>query len=269
MKMRVVAYTGGLNFRREPVLDPGNIRGQLFFLNVVETLGPAENGFFPCEAILGGEVVKGFASARFLRPMLSPQREALMDCVREQHERFKRGLGKEHVQPFAGFVGEMWRAIGLNLDGTDRDQPWSAACISFMVRRAGSAYERFRFAPAHSRFTHQAIRARRNEDMQAPFWGVELFEAKPQPGDIVVRDNPDFAPAVDFDFAAHSDSYRSHSDIIVHIDSAAQKAIAIGGNVGHSVGIAEYDLAPGDFLAPTKHTFALLVNRADEVAADH
>jgi len=80
-----------------------------------------------------------------------------------------------------------------------------------------------------------------------------------------VRDNPDFAPSVDFSFAAQSDSYRSHSDIIVHVDSDGQKAIAIGGNVNQSVAISEYDLAPGDFLAPTRHTFALLANRADQV----
>jgi hypothetical protein len=51
----------------------------------------------------------------------------------------------------------------------------------------------------------------------------------------------------------------------VHIDSEGQKLIAIGGNVSDSLAISEYDLAPGDFLASTGHTFALLVNRADDV----
>jgi hypothetical protein len=264
--MRVTAYRGGLNFRSQPVLDPANIRGQLFLLQTVDALGPAQNGFIPCTASIGGAQVQGFASAKYLRPMLLPQREALLDQVHSEHERFKRGLGREHRSPFAGFVGEMWRALGMNLDGTDRDQPWSAAAISFMVRNAGPAYAHFRFAAAHSKFTHEAILARRREDRQAPFWGRALFEVRPQPGDIVVRDNPDFAPSVDFEFAAHSDSYRSHSDIVVHIDSAGQKLVAIGGNVSDSVAMTEYDLAPGDFLASTGRTFALLVNRADEVA---
>jgi hypothetical protein len=86
---------------------------------------------------------------------------------------------------------------------------------------------------------------------------------RPQIGDIVVRDNPAFAPAVTFDVAARLDSYRSHSDIVVAIDSANQRLLAIGGNLGDSVGIAVYDLAPGDFLGETRHTFALLRNRTD------
>lgn len=266
-KMRVTAYRGGLNFRSQPELQPGNIRGQLFLLQTVDVHGPAQNGFLPCAATIDGAQVQGFASAKYLRPMLSPQREALLDRVHIEHERFKRGLGKEHQSPFAGFVGEMWRAIGMELDGTDRDQPWSAAAISFMVRHAGPAYARFRFAAAHSKFTHEAIQARRRNDARAPFWGHALFEARPQPGDIVVRDNPLFAPSVDFELAAQSDSYRSHSDIVVHVDSEGQKLIAIGGNVGDSLAVAEYDLAPGDFLAPTRNTFALLVNRADAVSA--
>lgn len=265
MKMRVVAHRGGLNLRKTPAVAPDNVLGQFTFLQVVDVEGAPQNGFLSCTGTIAGKPQGGFASAKFLRPLQSPQREALLDQAFIEHQRFQRGLGKEHVAPFAGFVGEMWRAIGLNLDGTDRDQPWSAAAISFMVRNAGPAYARFKFAAAHSRFTHAAIQARRGNDARAPFWGFDLFEARPRPGDIVVRDNPDVAPSVDFDFASHSDSYRSHSDIIVHVDSEAQKAIAIGGNVGHSVGIAEYDLAPGDFLAPTQHTFALLVNRADDI----
>lgn len=179
--------------------------------------------------------------------------------------RFDRGLGKEHIAPFSGFVGEMWRAIGNNkLDGTDRDVPWSAAAISFMVRHGGNAYKKFRFAPAHSKFIHHAIQARIGQDMTAPFWGFRLNERRPQIGDIVVRDNPTFAPAVTFDVAAGLDSFRSHTDIVVQIDSERQRLLAIGGNVSNSVSISVYDLAPGDFLSNSQHTFALLHNRTDD-----
>ncbi|MGM9490385.1 DUF2272 domain-containing protein [Ideonella sp. YS5] len=265
MKMRVTAYRSGLNFRSEPVVSPHNVLGQLFLLDVVETTGASQDGFFPCNALLGASEQAGFVSAKYLRPLEDPQREALLDQVHTQYRRFERGLGKEHVQPFSGFVGEIWRALGIELDGTDRDQPWSAAAISFIVRTAGTAYRGFRFAAAHSKFTYQAIRARQAQDQSVPFWGMRLHEVKPRPGDIVVRDNPDFAPSVDFEAAAHSDSYRSHSDIIVHVDSVGQRAVAIGGNINDSISISEFDLAPGDFLAPTGNAFALLFNRADDV----
>lgn len=263
--MRVTAYRGGLNFRSSAAIEPNNVLGQVFFLQTVAAKESATNGFVPCTATIDGKEVEGFALAKYLTALKTPQREALLEQAHTEHERFKRGLGLEHVKPFSGYVGEMWKAIKINLDGTDRDQPWSAAALSFMVRNAGNAYKGFRFASSHSKFVHAAIRARLKKDDKAPFWGMQLHEAKPQPGDIVVRDNPEFAPNVDYEYAAGSDSYRSHSDVIVHIDSANQKAIAIGGNLGHSVAIAEYDLAAGDFLAPTKHTFALLVNRADDV----
>lgn len=266
MEMRVIAYGTGLNLRGAPAATADNVLGKLYFLQKVAVEGPPQNGFLRCTGEVDGKVQSGFASAAHLRPIAASRREDLLDQVSRQYQRFERGLGKEHLEPFSGYVGEMWRALGIDLDGTDRDQPWSAAAISFMVRNSGAAYQPFRFASAHSKFTFAAIQARRKQDRSAPFWGYDLFERPPQAGDIVVRDNPDFAPAVDFGVAGQSDSYRSHSDVIVHVDSARQKAIAIGGNVSDSVSITEYDLAAGDYLAPTKHTFALLANRSDEVA---
>lgn len=70
---------------------------------------------------------------------------------------------------------------------------------------------------------------------------------------------------MNFAVARHEDAYRSHCDIIMQInDSPANKVIAIGSNVSHSVSVAEYDLAPGNLLAPTRHVFALLANITDE-----
>ena len=105
--------------------------------------------------------------------------------------------------------------------------------------------------------------ARDEEDNTVPFWGFRLNELKPEVGDIVCKDNPDFAPAVNFEVARQLDCYRSHCDIIMKIDSANQKILAIGGNVSQSVNIAAYDLAPGDLLAGTRHVFALLRNITD------
>lgn len=253
-----------LNFRREPDAAAAKI-GSLFLTQKVEFLADAPGGWARVKAAVGGSAQEGFVSKRFLREPVSPNREALVASVGREFMRFDRGLGKEHVRPFAGFVGEMWKAIGNdNLDGTDTGVPWSAAAISFMVRNAGPAYANFRFAAAHSKFVHHAIQAREEEDTTVPFWGYRLNEERPRIGDIVVRDNPDHGPNVDFDVAARLDSYRSHSDIVVRIDSANQRLLAIGGNVSQSVGVAVYDLAPGDFLDDTRHTFALLRNRTDD-----
>lgn len=266
-RMYVTAYESALNFRSAPERLPANRIGSLHLLQPVEVIEQANDEYVRCHAQIGGQTVTGFAARKYLRPPTTPHREALLAAVHHEYMRFDRGLGQEHVKPYAGYVGEMWKAIGSKLDGTDRDQPWSAAAISFMVRKAGPAYANFAFKPAHSKFVHAAIRARRRADHSFPFWGCRLHEAPPQLGDIVVRDNPQFAPRVDFDVAEKLQSYRSHSDIIVHIDSDKQRAVAVGGNINDSVGVELYDLTPGDFLASTKHTFALLRNITDGVDA--
>lgn len=254
-----------LNFRSSPAVQDNNVIGSVFLMQPVELLADAADGWVRCSASLGGEKTEGFVTRKFLRAPVTKNREALIASVHREYMRFSRGLGKENVKPYSGYVGEMWKAIGLpHLDGTDVDVPWSAAAVSFMVRNAGEAYAKFKFAAAHSKFIHHAIQGRIKEDKSLPFWGYRLNEVKPQIGDIVARDNPTYAPTVTYDVAAALDSYRSHTDIVVHVDSAKQRLLAIGGNVGNTVGIAVYDLAPGDFLAETKHTFAILRNRTDD-----
>lgn len=254
-----------LNFRSEPRVSDDTRIGTVFLAQpVTDVIESDEEGWVSCTASINGNEANGFVSARFLRSPLSESRERLIAAVFKEWMRFERGLGLEHHEPFFKFVGEMWAAISLDhLDGKDRGVPWSAAAISFMVRNAGTGYENFRFAAAHSRYIHQSIQARLNNDASVPFWGFPLHEVKPEIGDIICRDNPTHGANVDFDFASQSDSYRSHTDIVVRIDSANNKFFAIGGNVSHSVNIATYDLAPGDFANSTRHTFAIMKNITD------
>nr|WP_281357727.1 DUF2272 domain-containing protein [Aromatoleum diolicum] len=153
----------------------------------------------------------------------------------------------------------MWRAIGLDLDGKDRDTPWSAAAISFMVRNAAERfpkYAKFKFAASHSRYMHASIVKRNAGDMDVPFWGFRLHEKRPEIGDIVGRwrETPR-----DFDDAETSDSFKSHTDIIVSVDS--DSVLAIGGNVRQSVSISRYDKTGAGFLAATNGVFMHMVNR--------
>jgi hypothetical protein len=252
-----------LNLRSSPNSLEDNIIAKLYLTQKVRVGDSSSPGWVECRATVGDDILDGFVASKYLRQPLSRNREKLIASVREEYVRFKRGLGKEYNQPFAGYVGEMWEAIGLHLDGTDTDQPWSAAAISFMVKNAGSAYSEFRFAAGHSKFIYDAIKARNEGDESKPFWGFRLHEVRPEIGDIVGRDNPDYEPVVNYDVAEHLESYRSHSDVVVRIDTENNKLIGIGGNVSDSVGTATYDLAPGDFLAPTRHTFVILKNITD------
>jgi len=260
----MIVNVESLNFRSQPEAVPETLKGQVFLGQRVTNVEDANvEGWAACRAEIDGAQGTGFVKKEFLRKPLSESREALVASVHREWMRFRRGTGLEHVAPFSGFVGEMWHNIGINLDGTDTDQPWSAAAISFMVRNAGNKYGKFKFAAGHSKYIHHAITAREEQDKSVPFWGFRLSELKPEIGDIVCKDNPDFAPAVNFDVARQTDSYRSHCDIIMKIDSPNQRILAIGGNVSNSVNITVYDLAPGDLLAGTQHVFALLRNITD------
>ncbi|WP_114953415.1 DUF2272 domain-containing protein [Sphingosinicella terrae] len=249
-----------LNFRNAPRATPETKFGTLFLCHPVEIVeADSGDGFCRVRTRFDGAQTEGFVSRALLRESAGERREALIAQAILQWHRFERGLGKETVDPFFRHVGEMWRAIGIDLDGKDNDQPWSAAAISFMVRHAGKGYEDFRFAAAHARYIHHSIK-KREADAASPFWGFRLHEHRPRLGDMVCRwrERP-----IDFETARRRDDYKSHCDIVIKVDSAKNVVLALGGNVRNSVSITRYALGPGDFLADQGGVFAVLANRAD------
>jgi hypothetical protein len=258
-----------LNLRSAPAVDTNTLIGPLFLGHAVRTTGSIDpaNGFVPVDVQFEGGQQSGFVSAKHLREPVSDSREALIAAAVHQWLRFERGQGLEHENPFFKFVGEMWQAIDIDLDGRDRGVPWSAAAISFVVRQAAekhSAYGRFKFADGHARYIHDSIKKREAGDTDTPFWGFRIGERKPQIGDLVCKNRGD---GITFDIARRTDQFKSHCDIVVAIDSSKNQLLALGGNVSQSFETTVYRLAPGDFLAaltPSGSTvFALLANRTD------
>lgn len=196
----------------------------------------------------------GFVKASLLRDPVSPAREALMAAAIGEWFRFNKGQGEEHKAPYFRYVGEMWQAIGMGLDGRDRDVPWSAAFISWIVRKGGPDYTGFHFAAAHARYVNQAIKAK-GEGAVAPFWGYRLNEHPVQLGDLICqwRTNP-----VTYDFARTHDAFFSHCDVVVEIDGAGVRAL--GGNNSQTVGFKSYARNPAGFLKAENNVFAVLRN---------
>lgn len=250
-----------LNFRSQAEIGD-NVVASLHLGQAVDVTGAASGGFVKATVKLGDRIHEGFLSEKFLRDPVSDEREALLQQALVEWRRFNFGLGQEHQDPYFKFVGEMWKAIGIDLDGKDRGVPWSAAAISFMVRKAGetfpeSKYSNFKFAAAHSRFVHDSIRRREKGDKTSPFWGFDLHERRPELGDIVCRGFGSSRP--DFEFAAKHDAFRSHSDIIVRLMD--ESVLAVGGNVSNSVKVTEYALTADGFLDDAKKVYALLANQ--------
>lgn len=206
----------------------------------------------PCE--VPGTAQTGFVSMNVLRERVSEAKERLLrECVK-QWLRFEREAGKEHISPYHRYVGEYWQSIGLNLDGKDRDVPWSAAFISYCVREAGG-YAGFHFSAAHSRYVHQAIR-RKLDGIDGPFWGVRNGDHKVQLGDMVCRSRTN--PPVDYDFAANNDSFKSHCDIVISIRN--DHVSTLGGNVSHTVKRTNYPISTDGYLTGGNRAYALLRN---------
>jgi hypothetical protein len=264
MAMRRVIDIEALNFRSAPVVDPSNRIAVLNIGQIVELIGDPDADWSKIKVELGGASYEGYVKRAIndipsLRPRASDAREALVaEAITEWH-RFEKGEGQEDDAPFYRYVGQMWQAIGINLDGRDRNVPWSAAAISYMVRNAGKhfpKYGNFKFAPAHATYFHDSIVKEEAKDDSAPFWGIRHYLAHPQIGDIVGvwRTTPR-----SFDDARAGGSFFSHSDIIVSVQ--ADYVLAIGGNVDQSVSLKSYRKTQSGFLTKNDKVIILMVNK--------
>jgi len=165
--------TGSLNLRNSPEIKEGNIIRALPLAQTVEVIdGNPANRFWEVETIINGSTLRGFVSAAFLRQPVSDLKEALISAAVKEWLRFELGDKLEYEDPQYKYVGEYWSKINLNLDGRNRDQPWSAAFISFVARAAG--YNDFKFAAAHSTYVYDAVDKRKSNTTTAPFWGFNI-----------------------------------------------------------------------------------------------
>lgn len=154
-------------------------------------------------------------------------------------------------------VGMYWRdGTGKNLTGKNDDYPWSAAFISYVVRKAGAA-QKFKYSTQHSVYIRTAIKAREQSNKTYGFWGYRLNERAPEIGDIIC-----YSREAGISYDTQSASYKSHCDIVVEKSTTNIKVI--GGNVGNSVSVKNLKIKSNGQLADSNHEwFAVLQNRLD------
>lgn len=249
---KMIVKTDGLNLRSTPQILPDNIILSLPLAEEVEVINsPNGQRFWEVETTLNGQTKRGFASSRFLRAPLSPTKDKLIQGAVKEWIFFHRGDGQENVAPFFQRVGDFWHSIGINLDGRNRDQPWSAAFMSFIVRQAG--YADFKFSDSHDKYILDAKAKRLSNNTNAPFWLFRLNEHKPQLGDLVCmwRINRRTFDDLPSDFSAHT-------DVVVEIDDHTIKTL--GGNVSQSVSQKTFALKSDGFLKAESNLFAIMRN---------
>jgi hypothetical protein len=175
----------GLNIRSEPIVTPATVLnilhlGQSVWIDDQNTDLNAE--WLKVEALFEGKKIEGHIK-RIVNDIFStrdkstPEREELVTQAVMQWLRFDQGRGMEYDKPYSGYIGEMWQNLKMKLDGTDRDMPWSAAFISYIVSRSAKKYKKyanFRFASSHSKYLHDSIIKKPRMIKQHPFGDIDL-----------------------------------------------------------------------------------------------
>jgi hypothetical protein len=227
---------------------------------------------FGAASVAGWRKVKagtdeGVVFGTYLRPPERVEIEALLRAAIDEWLRFDKGRADEAADPYYKYVREMWAAIGEPFDGRSRypngeEVPWSAAFISWVVRKAGPAYANFQFAASHSVFVNNAIKARVTNRRDKPFWGYRITEERPALGDIIQRNRG--GNNFSYSYAENHSQYNSHSDVVVEVKPDVVRVL--GGNVNDTVtfggDLQEYELDGDGFIKPNQRVIAILKNRA-------
>jgi hypothetical protein len=144
------------------------------------------------------------------------------------------------------------------LRGAIIDTPWSAAFISYVIRRAGVAAPGFRFSNAHRIYIYDAFAVSIAEVAGKTGDGIyracPLTSTRPRVGDVICAQREP-ALAADSELAVRErirgeldggtdtrSVRRTHCEVVAHIDRAARKVYTIGGNVNQAVSARKLNL---------------------------
>ncbi len=199
-----------------------------------------------------------------LTALADPITDQMVATARAEWDYFGRQTIKDgrithagHTETEAGYadrVGVYWESVNRDLTGLDTEEPWSAAFMSWVMRRAGLG-KRFTYSEWHAHYIRRAMRARRDRNEDEVFWAYRLSERAPRVGDLVC-----YARQDDVDFDHQKDTYKSHTDLVV--DVRPGEIDVIGGNVLDSVSLKTLATdARGHLIDRHERWFAVLANR--------
>lgn len=156
--------------------------------------------------------------------------------------------------------------------------PWSAAFISWVMCEGGlGAGDVFQRAIAHHTYIDQAIRARDGSAARAAYVAFDAGEAPVAPGDMLCTSRRPLFRTLTDRRAQMGQGARTHCDIVVRVDEAAGRILAIGGNVRGVVGLkvlpaartpAGLQPALPEYMTSSRPVFAHLRLRGEPPATD-
>lgn len=180
-----------------------------------------------------------FAGSTCPAPSGVTLRQRIVQAARCEWGRWNQGRLSESQPEAVSPLMDYWTGYspsGLSTDNARaaiRDQTaWSAAFISFVMRRAGAG-DAFRYSAGHSYYVAAAKVAATRRDA-GKFWAFEITAVKPEIGDLICRDrNPkQGAPCGGTTFENVVGGRATHSDIVVDIQPGY--LVVLGGNTGQA-----------------------------------
>jgi peptidoglycan hydrolase-like protein with peptidoglycan-binding domain len=163
-------------------------------------------------------------------------RANIIRVAEQEHRRWNQGGKKHEGDPqMAPVVQDYWRrGVGQNYSpdvlrnpAFQKNNPWSAAFISWVMREAGAG-NAFPYSSAHARYIVAAKRNRQGNNGN-PFKAYRISEVRPQPGDLVCRRRAGGNTTYDNVQSGH----KTHCDVVCEVRPG--ELITVGGNVSNSV----------------------------------
>lgn len=135
-----------------------------------------------------------------------------------------------------GQQNEAWN--GPDAAGARWRYPWSAAFVSWVMCESGLAeMARFRRAIGHFEYIDQAIRARETPTSPAAYLAHDVGEVPVAPGDLLCTARRPAYRTLAERRRQLGQGARTHCDIVVDVDEAAGRVLAVGGNVRAAVSL--------------------------------
>lgn len=190
-------------------------------------------------------------------------RSAIARIAREELQRWKN---KKETDPvMAPVLRGYWATVGRNYTEnqlTDpafhKHAPWSAAFVSWVMKRAGAG-QAFAYSAAHANYVVSA-KASRAGNQANRFKAYRISEAVPEPGDVICKGRG--PGAVTFDNVKAG--IPTHGDIVVGREG--NELLTIGGNVSNTVALRRVKVDASGRIADARF-FAILKAPEAYVAA--
>ncbi len=136
---------------------------------------------------------------------------------------------------WAGYTGKS--GVQFSPSGnviSNKNQPWSAAFISFVMSKAGAG-SKFSYSPSHSVYIVKALEAAQKAGTTEVFIARRHKNYAPKPGDLIACERQ---PAIDPNFDTYKayvagGKYEAHCDVVTEVHD--KYLMTIGGNVSNSV----------------------------------